>query len=324
MLGYNINMPSLRGFNQTKNKIFIAGPTSSGKTSLALRLCEEFDSALLSADSRQIYKDFDVGTGKLPIHSDSIVSKGDDKWKIDGINIWMYDVVDPLATFTVHDFQTRSLEILTQNPKTKFIVGGTGLYLDSLLGIPVSQGSEPNWELRKELEIKTKEDLQGLIPEDVKSEMNYSDINNKRRLIRKIELLNSIDKAENQLLNPADVDSTIIVLNRTRDAIYLRVDRWVESVWEELKKEVIKLIDLGYKDSNVMKGLVYKTALEYVESRNKNERDSIERIQFDLHAYIRRQETWFKKYKQFPNAYFLDPENPGFDLEVRRIVELVC
>ncbi len=303
-----------------RENLFIVGPTSSGKTSLVLDLCKKYGGEVLSADSRQLYKHFDVGTGKMPVGHACEVQKNDNFWKLNGHKIWMYDVLNPDEIFSAFEFAQKSEQIYLQNPQIKFIAGGTGFYIDALLDPKSSNEVEPDWNLRKELESKTVEELLGLIPEEIKLKINESDIKNKRRLIRKIEI-----SRQSKILksDQSEVNAFIIVLNRPRESIYKRVDQWVEAIWPALRKEVLHLIDMGYADTAPMKGLVYKTVHEYLINPEMKDEPK-QRIKFDLHNYIRRQETWFKKYQnsRYKNVFFVDPENPNFDLEVTRIVEL--
>ena len=179
------------------NKVLvILGSTSTGKTDLALRLAKKFNGELIACDSRQVYKGLDIGTGKMP-SSNGQFKKRQGYWEIDGVKIWMYDVAEPNKQYTAYDFVKdgrRAIKEITTENKLPIIVGGTGLYLrafiDGLpnLGIPVDQ------KLRKSLEklslLKLQYKLQELSFEKWQ-EMNNSDRQNPRRLIRHIEMLSN-------------------------------------------------------------------------------------------------------------------------------------
>src|SRR4030042_4789177 len=145
--------------NKQKSKVYIIlGPTSSGKTSLAVNLCKKFNGEIISADSRQVYKNMDIGTGKLPINSNATVVKGDEKWTIDGVNIWGYDLTTPDKFFSGYDFALFALNKaaeLLKAEKTVFLVGGTGFYIDLFTGNVKPSTIKPNFEMRKELENLT-------------------------------------------------------------------------------------------------------------------------------------------------------------------------
>ena len=143
-------------------KVFvILGPTSSGKTSLSLKLAKKMNGEIISADSRQIYKTMDIGTGKLPINANVKIVRDVDKWIIDGINVWGYDLVTPDAFFSAYDFAKFALPKISRgNPenKTMFVVGGTGFYIDILTGRVKPSNVMPDLELRATLETLSTEE----------------------------------------------------------------------------------------------------------------------------------------------------------------------
>jgi len=276
--------------------IFLIGPTSSGKTSLALKLCKKYGFEIISADSRQIFKYLDVGTGKVPINEAQgaiSIQKGDGWWELDGVRIWMYDVVNPDKYFSVVDYRAGAfgaIKEIKKRQKRPLIVGGTGLYIDALLGKNISSGSPPDWKLRKKLDKKSVLELQNMIDPAILKEMNESDINNPRRLIRKIE------KSTLQITAPPlNPNALIIQLSLPREELYSKVDLWVDTIWKELLLEIQKLILKGYSQASPMQGIIYSTAKLFLK-KQLSEDSAIQQIKLDLHAYIRRQQTWFKKY----------------------------
>src|SRR3989344_7716217 len=136
-----------------KRILVIYGPTTTGKTDLALKLAKKFNGELISADSRQVYKDLDIGTGKISSKSNVIKHKG--YWVVDGVKINGFDLVEPGDQFTAADFLkfANSLIIrIIKESKLPIIVGGTGFYIKSSLeGIP-SIGISANQKLRSKLE----------------------------------------------------------------------------------------------------------------------------------------------------------------------------
>lgn len=158
-----------------KKILIICGPTATGKTKLAASLAKKFSGEIISADSRQVYQGMDIVTGK-------------DKPK--GVKIHGLDLVKPDEEFSVAHFVKYARALINQI-SFPIIVGGTGLYLNSLINPPKTLSIKPNWELRKKLEKKSIEQLQQQLKKinPLKfAQMNHSDQQNPRRLIRAIEV----------------------------------------------------------------------------------------------------------------------------------------
>ncbi len=294
-------------------KVFvILGPTSSGKTSLALKLAKKMNGEIISADSRQIYKTMDIGTGKLPINANVKIVRDVDKWIIDGINVWGYDLVTPDAFFSAYDFAKFALPKISRgNPenKTMFVVGGTGFYIDILTGRVKPSNVMPDLELRATLETLSTEELQKKLESLNPQEYTKIDQKNPVRLLRALEknLNKSVNTVELPYLN--DVEFVFIGLTASREILYARADLWVENIWQTgLISETESLLQLGYKDSPKMSGLVYKSAVAFI-NKELSEQQAKERIKFDIHAYIRRQQTYFKK---MPNVNWFDISTDDF------------
>ncbi|MFZ2664197.1 MAG: tRNA (adenosine(37)-N6)-dimethylallyltransferase MiaA [Patescibacteria group bacterium] len=288
-----------------KNIFVILGPTSTGKTSLALDLCKRFDGEVISADSRQAVKFMDVGTGKSSVDSNLLIEKKDKRWKLNGINVWGYDLTTPDQYFSGYDFAEFALEKtreLEKPGKNIFVVGGTGFYIDLFTGKVRPSHVEPDLELRNSLEVLSLEDLQKKLSSLNLKSYESIDKKNKVRLIRAVEkeLLKDLGDSN---LNYLSEDSlikynfTYFGLNVSRDVLYKRSDAWVDAIWSGgIIEEVKMLIEMGYSESSKLKGLVYRTVLDFINGKS-NDKESIQRIKYDIHAYIRRQLTWFKKNK---------------------------
>lgn len=291
-----------------KNIFIILGPTSTGKTSLALDLCKKFNGEIISADSRQAVKFMNIGTGKSPVDSDFPIEKKDKCWVLDGVNVWGYDLISPDEYFSCYDFAKFALEKareLDKLGKNIFIVGGTGFYIDLFTGKVKPSHVEPNLDLRKSLEIMSLGDLQKKLNELNPEVYDKIDKKNKVRLVRALEKELSKDLGKPDLnyltyLNESDPDNyrfVFIGLNGPRDLLYQRSDVWVDKIWNKgLVDEVKSLVEMGYESSLKLQGLVYKTVLDYINGK-VCEKESIQRVKYDVHAYIRRQLTWFKKNK---------------------------
>ncbi|MDA1338200.1 MAG: tRNA (adenosine(37)-N6)-dimethylallyltransferase MiaA, partial [bacterium] len=143
--------------------IVILGPTSTGKTSLAIKIAKQINGAIISVDSRQVYKYMDIGTGKVPVNTDFQITKGTDKWLIDGIEVFLYDLIYPNEDFNVSTFVKIAKEKINQvlkDNKIPIIVGGTGFYIDILLSEQKVFPVAPDIKLRKQLESLSLSQLQ--------------------------------------------------------------------------------------------------------------------------------------------------------------------
>lgn len=288
-------------------KIFtIVGPTSTGKTSLSVELCKKLGGEIISADSRQIYKHMDVGTGKLPLGSSVEINKGEGFWELDGVKIWGYDLVSPDQYFSSYDFAKYALEKtgeIFSRGKNVFLVGGTGYYVDTVTGkLVLNTNIEPDFELRAELEKKSLWELQPLLTSLNLEAYQKIDKNNPVRLIRAIEKEKGVKKNLTPL--PRSDDEFIYIgLTGAREFLYSKADKWVEAIWNNgLLTETEKLLSMNFGSFPPLRGLVYKTAVSFL-NKEITEAEAVQRIKFDIHAYIRRQQTWFKRN---PNISWFD------------------
>ncbi|GIW69396.1 MAG: tRNA dimethylallyltransferase [Patescibacteria group bacterium] len=282
-------------------KVFaIVGPTSTGKTSLSLDLCRRLNGEIISADSRQVYKHMDVGTGKIPLDTKTKIEKGKGFWDFAGVRVWGYDLVSPDQYFSSYDFAKYALEKLTEvlgRGKNVFIVGGTGFYVDAVTGrIDLNSNVKPDFELRSRLEKMTLEELWALLTSLNLKVYEKIDKNNPVRLIRAIEKEKAGENRATPLPRP-DAEFIYIGLTGSRDLLYSRADRWAELVWRKgLIPETEKLLAMNFGSYPPLRGLVYKSAVSFIK-KEIGEAEAVQKIKFDLHAYIRRQQTWFKKNK---------------------------
>lgn len=283
--------------------LIILGPTSTGKTDLALSLAKKFNGELVSCDSRQVYKDLDIGTGKLP-NLNVRVKKCDQFWELDGIKVWMYDVVNFKKQYTVSDYvkdANKALKKIIKSGKLPIVVGGTGLYLKALLyglddlSIPI------NLKLRKQLENLTLEQLQNKLNKlsSVKWEsLNNSDRNNPRRLIRYIELIIMLPEkrvSKNKMKRKFDVLK--IGLIAPKEFLCKKIDqRVLLRINQGMIEETEKLYKKGLSLKRMMVlGLEYGALAKYKQGYIKSKEEFISFLQLKIHQYLKRQLTWFKK-----------------------------
>ncbi len=335
--------------------ITICGPTSSGKTSLAIKLCKQFNSEIISADSRQVYKHMNIGTGKIPVNFQNTDTKSTNQqtsdWRIQDIPVHGYDLVEPDQRFSAGDFkdyaQNKSQEIWERG-KIPFVVGGTGFYIAAALGEVELSGIPANPELRKKLNKLEAEELVKMLKKLDPERLEEIDQNNPQRLVRAIEIgmrkAKSLEVSAGPRCRPNRPHSTADSLSRTsgavgpnqvsrnveeiktlkigltapREILYQRADNWAEAVVKQgLIQETEELVEMGYKKTKPMQGIIYSTVLEYLESK-KTKEEMLQRIKWDLHNYIRKQLTWFRRDDEIK---WLDISKPHFDSKATALVE---
>lgn len=298
----------------------IYGPTATGKTALAIKLAKKFNGEIISADSRQVYKGLDIGSGKVNL--DANIQKFDGYWIVDGAVIHGFDIVEPGQNFSASDFvdlAETKIKVIEANNKRPIIVGGTGFYIKSLISGIAASGIEPNLKLRRELEKLTRdqllEKLSSLDPKKVKT-MNNSDRLNPRRLIRAIEIASS-DKVETKSNKQSKYQYEIIGLTASNEKLYKKSDDWLNlRLKNGLIGEVQSLLEKKVKESWLVGlGLEYRWITKYLLGEIL-ESDAINRIKGDTHSFIRRQKTWFK---QFDNIKLFDITNKDDLNEIEKL-----
>ncbi|MFZ3301855.1 MAG: tRNA (adenosine(37)-N6)-dimethylallyltransferase MiaA [Microgenomates group bacterium] len=301
-----------------KRKILvICGPTATGKTSLGISLAKKFDGEIVSADSRQVYRHMDIGTGK--------------EWD-DEVKIWGYDLAEPNEKYNVSDY-FREMKIVVSDiwdrNKLPIIVGGTGLYIKSLIdGIPTVDIPK-NENLRQSIENLTVQEMYeklATLDSSKAASLNASDKNNPRRLVRAIEVAvwnieNEtqkivIEKRENVLDSNVEVltvgltAENSVLLNNIENRVENRMESGFIDEVEELLKMGISwkeqaMNSLGYKESEAF----FKNGQTYEDFINLWIRNEMK--------YVKRQLTWFKKDKR---VNWFDIKNLSYPDNVENLV----
>ena len=299
----------------------IVGPTCVGKTSAALDLCKNFGGEIVSADSRQIYKLMDIGTGKMPMEAGTSFVKKEAKWVVGDVNIWGYDLVEPGKYFSAYDYAAWALpklkELLASKVKV-FLVGGTGFYVDVVTGRRTLEVASPDFVLRQNLEVQATEDLFLQLAVLNEEAAKRIDKFNRRRLIRALEkALTGNASARKPLSYLKEAAFKFIGFDGKREFLYERADKWVDAVWRKgLLEETKVLMEAGYSESPQLNGLIYKSARAHLNGE-LSEDDALQRAKYDLHAYIRRQQTYFKLNKEI---IWLDIQDPDFSASLQSLV----
>ncbi|MEI8360659.1 MAG: tRNA (adenosine(37)-N6)-dimethylallyltransferase MiaA [bacterium] len=292
--------------------IVILGPTASGKTKLAVTLAGQFNAEIVSADSRQVYRGMDIGTGK-------------DLDEYKEIKHHLIDVVDPQAQFTLADFKNQAdsaIKEIVARGRVPMLVGGSGLYLQAVVEnflLAVNDG--PDKALRANLELKAKEELFELLTQKNKvfaERLNNSDKNNKRRLIRYIELQDLEGNASQSIgSHPEKYDCLIIGIMPDREIMEAKIKRRLVTRLEDedMVGEVEGLRRQGVSDERLKAfGLEYRFITEYLEEKFTYE-ELIERLNIAIRQFAKRQITWFKRWeKQGQKIFWIKDEAEAIKL----------
>ncbi len=278
--------------------IYIAGPTASGKSALAVKLADIYDSVIISADSMQIYRTLDIGTAK---EDPSVRARIAHK---------LIDVVNPSDEFSVAEFSRMAkieIEKAQNEGKLPIVVGGTGLYFEALLYPMSFANTNKNEELRAKLQDELQQigehamhqKLANLDPETA----NRLHENDTKRVIRALEIVLSTGKTLSQTQDEREKPDVIMVaLNTDRQALYERINARVDKMFEQgLVQEVLSVGDFSYQS---MQAIGYKEFADCdytVENGkfviNQSEIDRIkDKIKQHSRNYAKRQLTWFRKY----------------------------
>lgn len=283
-----------------KNKpkvIVICGPTASGKTNLSIQLAKQIDGEIISCDSMQIYKDMNIGTAKPT------------KQEMQNIEHYLLDFIEPNQRYSVADFKTdaqNAIEKILQKGKVPIVVGGTGLYVDSLVQNIHYPTIEIDLNYRKQLEEKIeKEGLEVLYNEakqiDEKA-MQIISKNDQKRIMRVLEIFHQTGKTKTQLeeesrLEPAPYEYIVFAIDMQREKLYERINKRVDIMLEQgLIEEVKNLVEKYQEFPTAMQGLGYKEVVSYLNQQLTKE-EMIEKIKMETRRYAKRQLTWFRKNK---------------------------
>ena len=278
--------------------IVICGPTASGKTSLSIELAKKINGEIISCDSMQIYKDMDIGTAK-PTEEE-----------MSGIKHHLIGFVSPEERYSVADFKNdakNKIKEILNNGKFPIIVGGTGLYIDSLIYEIEYPNIEFDEQYRKKLEKEAEEKgLEYLYQEAKKIDpvaVEKISKNDKKRIIRILEIYNATGKNKTwqeieSRKKDVEYDYRIYALNWERSTLYDRINQRVDLMIKSgLIEEVNDLIKKYKKFPTAMQGLGYKEVVEYLNGAYTKE-EMIEKIKMETRRYAKRQLTWFRKNKQ--------------------------
>ena len=278
---------------KNKNLIYVAGPTGIGKTKLAIELAKKLNTEIVSCDSRQFYKELKIGTCPPSF---------DDLNDIKHHFIHNKSIKD---TYSVGDYEKEAIELISEIFKIKdtlILVGGSGLYADSILfGID----EFPN--ISKEIKEKIQFDLENSGLDYILEELrildpeyyNKVDKNNVVRVTRALEVIKQTNFKFSSLRTnkkkEREFKSHILILESSRDDLYFKINTRVDKMLENgLEKEAYQLMD--YKKLNTLNTVGYKEFFKYFDGE-LSYNDTISKIKQNTRNYAKRQITWLKKYK---------------------------
>ena len=278
--------------------IVICGPTASGKTSLSIELAKKINGEIVSCDSMQIYKDMNIGTAK-PTQEE-----------MQGIKHYLIDFISPNERYSVADYKKdakKAIKEIISKGKTPIVVGGTGLYIDSLIYEIEYQDIKFDENYRKELEKNVEEKGLEYLYKKAK-EIDPQAIekispNDKKRILRILEIYHMTGKNKTQQeiesrKKEVEYDYHVYAIDWDREELYNRINKRVDIMIQQGLIEEVKNILEKYKEfPTAMQGLGYKEVVEYLEGKLTKD-EMIEKIKMETRRYAKRQLTWFRKNKQ--------------------------
>ena len=276
----------------------IGGPTASGKSKLAVELAKKVNGEIISADSMQIYKEMNIGTAKV------------NKEEMQGVQHYLVDFVSPDERYSVSNFKKdaeKAIEEILAKGKTPIVVGGTGLYIDSLIYGIEFQDEEVDLEYREKLnKIADEKGLESLYKkaQEIDPEaMKKISINDRKRIIRVLEIYHKTGKTKTEQelqsrKNEIKYEYKVFAIIMDREKLYERIEKRVDFMIEQgLIEEVKQILEKYHTFPTAMQGLGYKEVVEYLEGSCTKE-EMIEKIKKETRHYAKRQLTWFRKNKE--------------------------
>ncbi|WP_321515297.1 tRNA (adenosine(37)-N6)-dimethylallyltransferase MiaA [Marinifilum fragile] len=298
------------------NLLVVLGATATGKTSLAVNLAKDFNGEIISADSRQIYRGMDLGTGK-----------DIEEYVVDGIEIpyHLIDIADAGYKYNVFEFQqdfVKAFEDISSRKKLPVVCGGTGMYLEAvlkgykLIAVPKDQS------FRDELESKSLQELE-VILRSYKDLHNTSDLETKKRAIRAIEIERYYAANPQIDMDYPEMNPLLIGIKFDRESRRDRISlRLKERLKSGMVEEVENLLKSGVSAEDLIYyGLEYKFLTQYVTGQiTYNEMFS--GLEIAIHQFAKRQMTWFRKMERSgSNIHWLDGNMP-LDEKIAKVKEL--
>ncbi|MGE5399528.1 MAG: tRNA (adenosine(37)-N6)-dimethylallyltransferase MiaA [Ignavibacteriales bacterium] len=270
------------------NLITILGPTATGKTKLAADLALKYNGEIISADSRQVYRSMDIGTGKDL-----------SEYKINGVLIpyHLIDIADPKEEFNLYLFIkyfNAAFDLISSRQKVPFLVGGTGLYLDAVLRNYSMNEARKDEETLQYLNSLPVEELRQMLLELNPECHNTTDLIHKERVIAAISVARG--SAQNNPAPKSKITSLVLGIHLERSVIRERITvRLKKRLHSGMIEEVNQLVRSGVSfDKLDFFGLEYKFIGQYLQGK-MNYNDMFQKLNSAIHGFAKRQMTWFRK-----------------------------
>ena len=289
--------------------IIIAGPNASGKSELAVKLAKKFNGEIVSADSRQVYKGLDIGSGKVPGHWKTTALVGSDPTR--AVGVFMYkkavhhciDFVPPKRRYTVAEYQVCATDAITDihaRGKVPFLVGGTGFYIKAVADAVAFPAVPPQAKLRKKLGKKTTEQLAEILKKKDPRRWREIDRNNRRRLIRALEIIHATKKPVPKHASVTPYRLLYLGVRPKDDGtLQTRITRRLrQHLHKGLITEVQSLRKKGVNWKRLDEfGLEYRYVAQYLRGKCTRKALGVT-LEKEIWQYARRQMTWFRKEKR--------------------------
>ncbi len=270
--------------NSQNKVIAVVGPTASGKTSFAVDLAQKIDGEIISADSRLVYKGFDIGTAKPTLEERK------------GIPHYMIDIVEPEVDYSAGLYAAEAKKIINDihsRGKIPIVAGGTGLYINILLMNYDLPKVEPDYDLREKL--RKEPDLHKILLELDEETANTIDKNDRKKLIRAIEIVKLTGKPVPRRINNSEYEVEWIGLNFPRDVLYDRINRRVDEMLENgLLDETKSLLEKNGRINNLLYTIGYQEMIQYLDGLLTLD-EAVDKLKQNTRRYAKRQLTWFRK-----------------------------
>lgn len=289
--------------------IIITGPTAVGKTKCSLSIAERFKTEIINGDAYQIYKGMDIGTAKPT------------KEELSKIKHHLMDYLDPLENFSVADYQRivrTKIEEFKNNNLIPLIVGGSGLYLESVICNYTFDGKTRDHTFEEKYKDLSNIELHSLLKK--LDPVSYNDIhpNNRKRVLRALELALSNEQKGTKKKEML-YDALVIVLNDNRDALYNRINKRVDIMLEEGLLDEVKSFYPDKLGLTAKAAIGYKEFFDYFDGICSLE-ETIDKIKQYSRNYAKRQLTWFRN-KEYVTEVFIDANN--FENTIEKVFNLI-
>jgi tRNA dimethylallyltransferase len=273
-----------------KNVIVVCGPTASGKTTLGVAVAHAFNGEIVSADSRQVYRSMDIGTGKDLC-----------EYCTDGrvVPYHLIDIADPSEVYTLYNYKNdfeRVYKDITSRQKVPVITGGTGLYIEAILRNYEIPSIPEDPELRGELMEKEKEWLEKELQTTAIDLYNKTDLSSKKRIVRALEIaIHRVKEPQKPKETSPVLDPVILCTRWNRQELWKRIDSRLEArLAQGLVKEVKALLESGIPRSRfALFGMEYKHVAQFIDGEVSC-KAMVENLKISIHQLAKRQETWFR------------------------------